>query len=201
MTNTTLQQYNALRLAIDYFKSVITERDNDSLYTKLVDKTVVDYDATKKNKELFTEQFEKFEELWEEYKQQNLEEFSEVLAIDNSDNGLIKVKDLDITLEEAYQGYLFANREIKAYKKGGQYCELLPKYSTYRSLAEFKEKHDTVKKEIRLQLGLPETDEVFTVYKEVTKRDMNRPKKKDIEDATDEVFNIYLAEFEKTNNL
>lgn len=194
LKTTPFGEYKILSAAKDFFKAFILENDSDFLYTTETTKTVVDEEATRENKAEFKDSYEKFDLLWAKYKENHADEFKELLAIDNDKNLSLKRVNVSInfSLAEAWDGYQFANRELKRFGKGADEYDLLPKYVQLRSKEEFADLHKAVREELRIKLGLPEDSEV-TVKVERTQKMIKRAKASDV--GSEEPVREFAVEF------
>lgn len=201
LTLTPLGEYKALKGAVDFFKELILKLDEEQKYTTLVTKEKINQEIYKERSAEYTDQLRYLEELYEEYRKAHLDEYNEIIMINNTDNTVTSkgiIVDYNFTLDDAWFGYQFCNKELKKYGKGEEGYELLPKAVQYRSKDEFKEQHAQYKAELRKKLLIPDED-TFVEKEVVTSKQIKRAKKADVEAATEEEYNIYLKFFVEQN--
>lgn len=189
-------EYKLLKAANSFFRGILI---NGGLTEYTVEKSVkrVDTEETSKLRAPFAEQLKTFDTLWKEYKEAHLqEEFKELYVIDSDrvltlDN--IPNLDINFSLAEAWEGYLYTYQELKRFSKGSIEYEELPKYIQWRSKNEFKEKHNQVKAKFREKLGLPEEDELKVEVSEM-EITIKRMKRGESENASSKEFDELLPQ-------
>jgi len=202
---TDFYKYKMARSAAEYFKALVFKLDNRStdgkgLYSYDKEDDYIDQEATSKNRGPYADKFLLFEEQWQAYKKQNLDqEFKPQESIENTDSEELGLSEfnpsISCSLDEAIQAYYCASEILARYdKKKGDRYDSLPKSTKYVSKDEYKEKHEIFRKQLREKLGLPE-DDTFKVYKHEIRPRMKPGKRPEATD--DSKFQEYSKEFTK----
>ena len=187
---TPFYYYRLYTTAKEYFKNKILELDTDSKYTTETTREVIDKKATWSNTSKYSDMIEFLDEKWTKYIHEHLDEFNEITVTDSSDEFTQTHNkfhfDRNISLQEAVIGYCICNSYLKESDK-----DILPKFISYRSKDEFKEKHQNIKKGWREENGIPQTEEL-TVKKVETRKQIKRFSKSNTPDiSNDDIIKEY----------
>lgn len=197
LTLTPIGEYRALKGAVDYFKNLILQLDDEGKYTTLTTKEKINQEIYKERSGPYADQLRFLDEKYEEYRKEHLDEYNEIEMINNTDDTITAkgvIIDFKFSLDEAWYGYQYCNKMLKRFGKDGEDYDSLPKTVMYRSKDEFKEKHAQIKEKLRKDLLIPDESE-FIVKEVATTKGIKRPKKADVENATDGEYVIYLENF------
>lgn len=197
--------YKLSSLSKEFFKQAILRLDSDKFnlkYTSYVEKEKIDYNATNQNKSKYSNQYLIFEQSWNDYKQNHLEEFESRERIDSMDETSLSLSsnflcDYNVSnLYDALQGYLAANQLSKEFCKGTDLYETLPKIEYLISKEEYKEKHKNQQEMLKYTLKIP-SDDLLVVKKTENVHQLKRLKKADSTLTNIEPLEIYCDELTK----